>query len=69
MLSEELKQKRQELIKMTKKKRNTETYQKRKEEKQCCAVCFVEVDKYYYDKHCETSRHKKFLEYSKEIKN
>lgn len=65
---ESLAEKRQLLLKLAKRRRNEQTYEKRNTSKQICHVCCVEVDKYYFSKHLETRRHIKFQELSETTK-
>lgn len=59
MLSDEM-VKKQKLIKQAlKKESNKKHYAQRKDNKMTCEICAIEVDKYFYEKHCESKRHMK----------
>ena len=61
----ELKQKREFIKAQAKKERNTKQYEKSKEECIICDTCARKVSKYYFNKHLETPRHKKWVELQK----
>lgn len=55
-------EKRNEMLKLAKKKRNDEQYEKTKTNPITCDVCQCQITSYYYEKHCLTKRHLKALE-------
>lgn len=57
MISEDLKEKREAIKKMARKERNRQYYEKVKQNKKRCEICWVDVLPYYWDAHIKTARH------------
>lgn len=60
---------RSDIVKMARKKKNANDYEKRKLNQIYCESCCISVDKYYYDTHCCTKRHQKYKDIYKELQN
>lgn len=56
-------EKREVIKRLAKKVRNDEYYTKNKEDNKIdCVVCACKVNKYYFEKHEQTKRHKKWAD-------